>query len=71
MTFVITAPVGNDPVDPATASFVEIMRLLDRLPPDISLPRIHSWAGIETCQEDRAARFGPGFADELRFPMGR
>ena len=33
MTFVITAPVRNDPVDPTTASFVEIMRLLDRLPP--------------------------------------
>jgi len=33
MTFVITSPVRNDPVDPATASFVEIMRLLDRLPP--------------------------------------
>jgi hypothetical protein len=33
MTFVITATVRNDPVDPATASFLEIMRLLDRLPP--------------------------------------
>ncbi|MEO8051582.1 MAG: peptidoglycan-binding domain-containing protein [Acidobacteriota bacterium] len=33
MTFVITAPVRNDPVDPTTASFLEIMRLLDRLPP--------------------------------------
>ena len=33
MTFIITSPVRNDPVDPATASFVEIMRLLDRLPP--------------------------------------
>ena len=33
MTFVLTAPVRNDPVDPATASFLEIMRLLDRLPP--------------------------------------
>jgi hypothetical protein len=33
VTFVITAPVRNDPVDPATASFAEIMRLLDRLPP--------------------------------------
>ena len=33
MTFVITTPVRNDPVDPATASFLEIMRLLDRLPP--------------------------------------
>jgi hypothetical protein len=33
MTFVITAPVRNDPVDPAMASFLEIMRLLDRLPP--------------------------------------
>lgn len=33
MTFVITAPVRNDPVDPATASFEEIMRLLDHLPP--------------------------------------
>jgi hypothetical protein len=33
VTFVLTAPVRNDPVDPATASFVEIMRLLDRLPP--------------------------------------
>ena len=33
MTFVLTAPVRNDPVDPATASFLEIMRLLDHLPP--------------------------------------
>jgi hypothetical protein len=33
VTFVITSPVRNDPVDPAMASFVEIMRLLDRLPP--------------------------------------
>ncbi len=33
VTFVMTAPVRNDPVDPATASFLEIMRLLDRLPP--------------------------------------
>jgi hypothetical protein len=33
MTFVMTAPARNDPVDPATASFLEIMRLLDRLPP--------------------------------------
>ena len=33
MTFVMTAPVRNDPVDPATASFLEIMRLLDHLPP--------------------------------------
>ena len=32
MSFVITAPVRNDPVDPATASFLEIMRLLDHLP---------------------------------------
>jgi len=32
-TFAMTAPVRNDPVDPATASFQEIMRLLDRLPP--------------------------------------
>jgi Putative peptidoglycan binding domain len=32
MTFIITAPVRNDPVDPATASFLEIMRLLDHLP---------------------------------------
>ncbi|HSH93007.1 MAG TPA: peptidoglycan-binding domain-containing protein, partial [Roseimicrobium sp.] len=33
VTFVLTSPVRNDPVDPATASFLEIMRLLDRLPP--------------------------------------
>lgn len=32
VTFTITAPVRNDPLDPATASFVEIMRLLDHLP---------------------------------------
>ena len=32
ISFVTTAPVRNDPVDPATASFTEIMRLLDRLP---------------------------------------
>ncbi|HEY2411945.1 MAG TPA: peptidoglycan-binding domain-containing protein [Pirellulaceae bacterium] len=33
ITFLTTAPVRNDPVDPATASFLEIMRLLDHLPP--------------------------------------
>lgn len=33
VTFLTTAPVRNDPVDPATASFLEIMRLLDHLPP--------------------------------------
>jgi hypothetical protein len=33
VTFITTAPVRNDPVDPATASFLEIMRLLDHLPP--------------------------------------
>ncbi len=32
MSFLITSPVRNDPVDPATASFAEIMRLLDQLP---------------------------------------
>jgi hypothetical protein len=32
MTFVVTSPVRNDPFDPAMASFLEIMRLLDRLP---------------------------------------
>jgi peptidoglycan hydrolase-like protein with peptidoglycan-binding domain len=32
LTLVTTAPVRNDPVDPATRSFNEIMRLLDRLP---------------------------------------
>jgi len=32
VTFLTTAPVRNDPVDPATRSFTEIMRLLDRLP---------------------------------------
>jgi peptidoglycan hydrolase-like protein with peptidoglycan-binding domain len=32
LTFITTAPVRNDPVDPATRSFSEIMRLLDRLP---------------------------------------
>ncbi len=32
ITFVITSPVRNDPVDPAMASFLEIMRLLDHLP---------------------------------------
>lgn len=32
MTFAVTSPVRNDPQDPATASFVEIMRLLDQLP---------------------------------------
>ncbi len=33
ISFVITSPVRNDPVDPAAASFAEIMRLLDHLPP--------------------------------------
>jgi len=33
LTFLTTAPVRNDPVDPATQSFNEIMRLLDHLPP--------------------------------------
>lgn len=32
VTFVTTVPVRNDPVDPATRSFLEIMRLLDHLP---------------------------------------
>jgi hypothetical protein len=32
VTFTITAPVRNDPIDPATASFLEIMRLLEHLP---------------------------------------
>jgi len=32
VSFSLTAPVRNDPVDPATASFLEIMRLLDGLP---------------------------------------
>ena len=32
MSFLTTVPVRNDPVDPATRSFNEIMRLLDRLP---------------------------------------
>jgi hypothetical protein len=33
VTFLITSPVRNDPVDPAAATFAEIMRLLDHLPP--------------------------------------
>lgn len=33
LTFTLTAPVRNDPLDPATASYLEIMRLLDHLPP--------------------------------------
>jgi len=32
LTLLTTAPVRNDPVDPATRSFNEITRLLDRLP---------------------------------------
>jgi peptidoglycan hydrolase-like protein with peptidoglycan-binding domain len=32
VTFLTTVPVRNDPVDPAMRSFLEIMRLLDRLP---------------------------------------
>lgn len=32
LSFLTTAPVRSDPVDPATRSFNEIMRLLDRLP---------------------------------------
>lgn len=32
MSFVLTAPARNDPIDPATQSFVEIIRLLDQLP---------------------------------------
>jgi len=32
VSFLTTVPVRNDPVDPATRSFVEIMRLLDHLP---------------------------------------
>jgi hypothetical protein len=32
MTLVITSPVRSDPVDPAAATFAEIMRLLDHLP---------------------------------------
>ncbi len=33
LTFLTTAPVRNDPIDPATRSFNEIMRLLNHLPP--------------------------------------
>jgi peptidoglycan hydrolase-like protein with peptidoglycan-binding domain len=33
VSFLTTVPVRNDPVDPATRSFTEIMRLLDHLPP--------------------------------------
>ena len=33
LNFILTAPVRNDPVDPATASHQQIMRLLDHLPP--------------------------------------
>jgi hypothetical protein len=33
VSFLTTVPVRNDPVDPATRSFNEIMRLLDHLPP--------------------------------------
>lgn len=33
VSFLATAPVRNDPIDPAMRSFNEIMRLLDRLPP--------------------------------------
>jgi peptidoglycan hydrolase-like protein with peptidoglycan-binding domain len=32
VSFLTTAPLRSDPVDPATRSFTEIMRLLDRLP---------------------------------------
>src|SRR5438445_430688 len=32
VTFLTTVPVRNDPVDPKMRSFLEIMRLLDRLP---------------------------------------
>ncbi len=32
VSLLTTVPVRNDPVDPATRSFTEIMRLLDRLP---------------------------------------
>ena len=32
LSFLTTAPVRNDPIDPATRSFNELMRLLDRLP---------------------------------------
>ncbi|WP_428668426.1 peptidoglycan-binding domain-containing protein [Reyranella sp.] len=32
LSFLTTAPARNDPIDPATRSFNEIMRLLDRLP---------------------------------------
>ena len=33
LSFILTAPVRSDPVDPATASYLQIMRLLDQLPP--------------------------------------
>ncbi len=33
LTFILTTPVQNDPVDPATTSYQQIMRLLDQLPP--------------------------------------
>ena len=35
LNFILTAPVRNDPVDPATASHQQIMRLLDHLPPTV------------------------------------
>ncbi|MEP6825100.1 MAG: hypothetical protein ABI919_09810, partial [Ramlibacter sp.] len=33
MTFAVTTPVRNDPLDPAMASFVQITQLLNGLPP--------------------------------------
>ncbi len=71
MTFVMTAPVRNDPVDPATASFAGDHAALGSPAADVPLPRIHPWRCTETCQESRASRIGPGFADELRLPVGR
>ena len=70
VSFLTTAPVRNDPVDPATRSFNEIMRLLDRLPQ--SFPSVgRSSAPCRTRPESRASRARPGFAHELWLPVGR
>jgi hypothetical protein len=69
VSFLTTVPVRNDPVDPATRSFNEIMRLLDHLPP--SFPRHDHWRRAETRPESRASRARPGFAHELWLPVGR
>ena len=71
MTFVVTAPVRNDPVDPATPSFLEIMRLLDRLPPSFPFRGSILGAVPKPVKKVGPLELDPVSPDELRLPVGR